>query len=37
MVISRRGYLIGEVKLNNGHCGYCGTRIPGIWKQPQMS
>jgi len=36
-VISRQGYLIGEVKLNNGHCGYCGTRIPGIWKQPRMS
>jgi pyruvate formate lyase activating enzyme len=35
LVISRRGYLIGEVKLNNGHCGHCGTPIPGIWKEPQ--
>ena len=34
MVISRRGYLIGEVTMQNGHCGHCGTKIPGIWKRP---
>ncbi|MEJ2068917.1 MAG: AmmeMemoRadiSam system radical SAM enzyme [Syntrophobacterales bacterium] len=37
MIISRRGYLIGEVTMKDGHCGYCGAEIPGIWKQPQVS
>ncbi len=37
LVISRRGYLIGEVRLNHGHCGHCQAEIPGIWKQPQVS
>ena len=36
LVISRRGYLIGEVRMNAGHCGQCGTEIPGIWQQPQV-
>ncbi len=35
LVISRRGYLIGEVNVKNGQCGHCGTKIPGIWKKPQ--
>jgi pyruvate formate lyase activating enzyme len=35
LVISRRGYRIGEVNLKDGHCGHCGTQIPGIWKMPQ--
>jgi hypothetical protein len=34
MIISRRGYLIGEVTMKDGHCGHCGTEIPGIWKRP---
>ncbi|MFW6122698.1 MAG: AmmeMemoRadiSam system radical SAM enzyme [Thermodesulfobacteriota bacterium] len=34
LVISRRGYLIGEVRMNAGHCGQCGTEIPGIWQRP---
>jgi len=33
MVILRRGYQIGEIKLKDGNCGFCGTQIPGIWKQ----
>ncbi len=37
LVISRRGYMIGEVRLNHGHCGHCGAEIPGIWKRPQVS
>jgi pyruvate formate lyase activating enzyme len=34
MIISRRGYLIGEVTMKDGHCGHCGAAIPGIWKRP---
>ncbi|MEW6659940.1 MAG: AmmeMemoRadiSam system radical SAM enzyme [Thermodesulfobacteriota bacterium] len=33
LVIARRGYQIGEVKMKDGACGHCGTKIPGIWKQ----
>jgi pyruvate formate lyase activating enzyme len=33
-VISRRGYRISEVAMNDGHCGHCGAEIPGIWKKP---
>lgn len=36
-VISRRGYMICEVRLNAGHCGHCKAEIPGIWKQPVVS
>ncbi len=35
VIISRRGYLIGEVTMKDGNCGHCGTPIPGIWKRPQ--
>ncbi|AEB09834.1 AmmeMemoRadiSam system radical SAM enzyme [Desulfobacca acetoxidans] len=35
LIISRRGYLIGEVKLKDGRCNFCGAAIPGIWRQPQ--
>jgi pyruvate formate lyase activating enzyme len=31
MVIQRTGYMIGEVRLKGGKCGYCGKPIPGIW------
>jgi pyruvate formate lyase activating enzyme len=37
MIIQRTGYRIGEVKMKDGKCGYCGTKIPGIWKQPQAA
>jgi pyruvate formate lyase activating enzyme len=37
LVISRRGYLIGEVNMKDGRCDHCGAAIPGIWKQPQVS
>jgi pyruvate formate lyase activating enzyme len=36
MVILRQGYQTKEVKLQDGNCGNCGTRIPGIWKKPQL-
>jgi len=31
MVIQRVGYMIGEMHLKAGKCGYCGRPIPGIW------
>jgi pyruvate formate lyase activating enzyme len=31
LLIQRTGYMIGEVHLKGGKCGYCGKPIPGIW------
>jgi len=31
MIIQRRGYMVGEMHLKGGKCGYCGKPIPGIW------
>ena len=31
LVIQRTGYMVGEVHLRGGTCGYCGKPIPGIW------
>jgi pyruvate formate lyase activating enzyme len=31
LLIQRSGYMIGEVHLKDGKCGYCGKPIPGIW------
>ena len=31
MIIERRGYMVGEIHLKGGKCGYCGRPIPGIW------
>lgn len=31
-LIHRDGYAIVENKIKNGSCGYCGHKIPGIWK-----
>lgn len=33
LVIARQGYRVGEVTMQDGRCGHCGARIPGIWKQ----
>jgi pyruvate formate lyase activating enzyme len=30
-VIQRIGFMIGELHLSEGKCGYCGQQIPGIW------
>ncbi len=30
--IKREGYLILENNLKNGACGFCGHKIPGVWK-----
>jgi pyruvate formate lyase activating enzyme len=35
LIISRRGYNVGEIKLKAGRCAFCGTAIPGIWSQPK--
>jgi pyruvate formate lyase activating enzyme len=34
LIIARRGYSIGPIHLKDGHCAYCGAKIPGIWKKP---
>jgi pyruvate formate lyase activating enzyme len=31
LIIQRAGYMIGEVRIKGGKCGYCGKPIPGIW------
>ena len=31
VIIQRTGYMIGEMHLRGGKCGYCGKPIPGIW------
>ncbi len=32
MIIQRTGYMVGEIHLKGGKCGYCGKPIPGIWE-----
>ncbi len=34
LLIERTGYRIGENHLKGEACGYCGVKIPGIWKKP---
>ncbi|MBW2134949.1 MAG: AmmeMemoRadiSam system radical SAM enzyme [Deltaproteobacteria bacterium] len=36
LIIPRRGYMIGEVKMKDGACAFCGTKIPGIWLGPSL-
>ncbi len=31
LLIQRTGFMVGEVRLKGGKCGYCGKPIPGIW------
>jgi pyruvate formate lyase activating enzyme len=31
MVIQRTGFMVGEIRLKGGKCGYCGKPVPGIW------
>ena len=31
LLIQRTGYMVGEIHLKGGKCGYCGKPIPGIW------
>ena len=31
-IIQRIGFMVGEMHLANGKCGYCGRPIPGIWE-----
>jgi pyruvate formate lyase activating enzyme len=31
-VIERRGFAIIEKNLNDGNCGFCDEKIPGVWK-----
>ncbi len=34
LIIARLGYRVMEIKMKEGTCGFCGTEIPGIWRQP---
>jgi pyruvate formate lyase activating enzyme len=34
LMIQRTGFMIEEIRLKNGRCGYCGKTIPGIWSYP---
>jgi pyruvate formate lyase activating enzyme len=31
IIIARMGYMIKDMHLDRGKCGYCGKPIPGIW------
>ncbi len=31
VVVSRKGYTIGEIRLKDGRCAFCGTPVPGRW------
>jgi pyruvate formate lyase activating enzyme len=31
VVIQRTGFMVGEVRLKGGKCGFCARPIPGIW------
>ncbi len=31
LLIQRTGFMVGEIHLKGGKCGYCGKPIPGIW------
>jgi len=30
-VVERRGFTVTSNQIKNGHCGYCSTRINGVW------
>ncbi len=32
MLVERKGYFIEEFNIVNGHCKFCGQKIPGVWK-----
>lgn len=32
-IISRNGYRISRIDITGGKCDFCGTGIPGIWKE----
>jgi len=31
LLVERRGYAIPTFEIKDNACGYCGTRIPGVW------
>lgn len=36
-IIERTAYRLGEMDLKDGACGYCGAKIPGIWRKPEKA
>ncbi len=37
ILIYRMGYFVGEVKIKNGKCKFCGYPIAGIWQLPKSA
>jgi len=37
LLIERQGYFIPTDNLVNGHCKFCGTKIPGVWHADSSS
>jgi pyruvate formate lyase activating enzyme len=31
IIIERKGYNIGKIKITNNKCNFCGEKIPGVW------
>ncbi len=31
-IIHRRGYIVEDMGLEEGHCAHCGLPVPGLWK-----
>ncbi len=36
VLVERRGWAVGEVRVRGGRCPGCGTPIPGIWKDGRV-
>jgi len=32
MIIERKGFFIGKVKITKGKCNFCGYKIAGVWE-----
>ncbi len=37
MIIARQGYRLRQMSMQDGACGFCGTKIPGVWMMPQAA
>jgi pyruvate formate lyase activating enzyme len=33
-VVTRTGFFVSEMHIENGQCGYCGESIAGVWTRP---
>ena len=37
VIIARQGFETTAVTMQDGNCGHCGTRIPGVWEKPKKA